>query len=168
MLITFFCTLLFTGTGQTFRKAKRESKEETSGEAKHCRKKGSHLLKKKISSLNFFSGCSRNGISQERNLLYEEKKTELRRTELKKLKTPREVVAHSVGKAHSGKMCPKCEIIVCRVCNMLHTESSFIAHSLLDHYDRGMHSSCCSESGLSQDHHVCKHNPGPSESPRLM
>ncbi|XP_061492709.1 uncharacterized protein LOC133389313 isoform X2 [Rhineura floridana] len=143
--------------GRSFKKAKRE---ENTGDAKHCRKKDGCLFKKRFSTLSFFSGHSQNVTSQERNMDFEDKKRGLQRQESKQLKAPTEEVC-SLGKAHSGKMCPKCEIIVCRVCNMLHTESSFIAHSLLDHYDAGRHSSCCLDSGFPQDHHVCKHSPGP-------
>lgn len=96
---------------------------------------------------------------QERNVLLEEREKELPRNESDKLTAPNEE-AWTWEKAHFRKMCPKCEIVVCGVCNVLHTESSFIAHSLLDHYDRGRHSSCCLGAGFPSDHHVCKHNPG--------
>lgn len=45
--------------GQSFRKAKKEIKEECTGDAKHCRKKNGPLLKKKLSTLSLFSGRSR-------------------------------------------------------------------------------------------------------------
>ncbi|XP_048363062.1 uncharacterized protein C17orf50 homolog [Sphaerodactylus townsendi] len=145
--------------GQSFRKTKREIKEEYTGDAKHCRKKNGHLLKKKLSMLTLFSGHSRDVIPRERNLLFDEKKRGLQRKNSKKIKAPRDN-ACSLEKFPSGKMCPKCEILICKVCNMLHTDSSFIAHSLLDHYDKGRHSFCCSDSGSPQDHHDCKHSPG--------
>ncbi|XP_072852046.2 uncharacterized protein LOC140706015 [Pogona vitticeps] len=146
-------------SGWSFKRAKRESQEETQGDTKHCRKKNGQLFRKKFSTLNFFSGYSKNVIPQERNTLFEEKKRDVQRNESNKLMAPNEE-ACTLQKAHLRKMCPKCEIVVCGECNMLHTESSFIAHSLLDHYDRGRHSSCCSDAGFPSDHHVCKHNPG--------
>ncbi|XP_060098146.1 uncharacterized protein LOC132574055 [Heteronotia binoei] len=145
--------------GQSFRKAKREIKEECTGDAKRCRKKNGHLLKKKLSTLNLFSGHSKDILPQERNLVFEEKKRELQRKNSKKLKAPLDDVC-LLEKSPSEKMCPKCQILICKVCKMLHTDSSFIAHSLLDHYDKGRHSFCCSDSGTPQDHHDCKHSPG--------
>lgn len=51
-------------------------------------------------------------------------------------------------------MCPKCEILVCRKCETLHSESSFIAHSLLDHYDRGGRGS--STALITKSQKVCR------------
>ncbi|KAJ6669302.1 hypothetical protein lerEdw1_008111 [Lerista edwardsae] len=149
-------------TGQSFRKTMRESKEETSvGDTKPCRKKNGCLFKKKLSALNFFPGNTRNVMPQDRNSLFDEKKRGLQRKESKKLKAPKEEIC-SLGKPHSGKMCPKCEILLCRACNTLHTESSFIAHSLLDHYDKGR-PSCSSDSGtFPPDRHVCERSLGPA------
>ncbi|XP_077203960.1 uncharacterized protein LOC143842618 [Paroedura picta] len=146
-------------SGQSFRKVKRETKEESAGDAKHCRKKNVRLLKKKLSTLNLFSGHSRGIIPRERNLVCKEKKRGSQRKNSKKLKAPQDD-ASPLEKSPSGKMCPKCKIIICKVCKMLHTDSSFIAHSLLDHYDKGRHSSCCSDSGAPQDRHDCKRSPG--------
>ncbi|XP_077786989.1 uncharacterized protein LOC144328091 [Podarcis muralis] len=146
--------------GRSFKKSTRE---EGIGDAKHCRKKDGHIFKKRLSTLSLFSGPSRNVIPQENNGHLEDKKRGVQRKESMQLKAQKEMC--SLGKAHSGKMCPKCEIVVCGVCNMLHTESSFIAHSLLDHYDRGRHSFCCLDSEFPQDHHVCKHCAGPPFSP---
>ncbi|XP_053166312.1 uncharacterized protein LOC128351139 isoform X2 [Hemicordylus capensis] len=153
--------------GQSFRKVKRDIKEETRIEdAKHCRKKNGCFLKKRLSTLNFFSGPSKKVIPQEKNLLFEDQQRGLQRKESKKLKMPREETC-SLRKPHSGKMCPKCEISICSMCNTLHTESSFIAHSLLDHYDQGRHS-CSSDSGFPQEPHVCMSSPGQSRSIWLM
>nr|XP_003218353.1 PREDICTED: uncharacterized protein LOC100567452 [Anolis carolinensis] len=150
--------------GLSFKRAKRENKEECQGEEKPCQKKHGDLLKKKFSILNLFSGYSKSRVAQGKNLFSEDKKRGLRRKESKKVKAPREE-ANSFRKVHSGKMCPKCEIVVCGVCNMLHTESSFIAHSLLDHYDKGRHSSCCSSSGFPLSCHKCKYSSGPPARP---
>lgn len=79
------------------------------------------------------SDCS---SPQGRNQIFEDKRRCLHRKGSKKPKPAREEIC-SLRQPHSGKMCPKCEILVCRKCETLHSESSFIAHSLLDHYDRG-------------------------------
>ncbi|KAJ7424089.1 hypothetical protein WISP_30289 [Willisornis vidua] len=74
--------------------------------------------------------------AQGRSQLSEDKRRCLHKKGSKKLKPAREEIC-SLRQPHSGKMCPKCEILTCRKCETLHSESSFIAHSLLDHYDRG-------------------------------
>lgn len=92
-----------------------------------------HLGSAQVKLVTFLSDCS---SPQGRIHLFEDKKRCLHRKGSKKLKPAREEIC-SLRKPHSGKMCPKCEILVCRKCETLHSESSFIAHSLLDHYDRG-------------------------------
>ncbi|CAM5138848.1 unnamed protein product [Eretmochelys imbricata] len=124
----------------SWQKAKRESKDDSIGDMKHGRKKRERLFKKRFSALNFFSGPSKSKLPQGRNRVFEDKKRCLHRKGSKKMKPPREEMC-SLRQPHSGKMCPKCEIIICRKCETLHSESSFIAHSLLDHYDRG--DACC-------------------------
>uniref|UniRef100_A0A8C2SZ50 DUF4637 domain-containing protein n=1 Tax=Coturnix japonica TaxID=93934 RepID=A0A8C2SZ50_COTJA len=93
-----------------------------------------HLGNTQVKFVTFLSSdCS---SPQGRSQSFEDKKRCLHRKGSKKLKPAREEIC-SLRQPHSGKMCPKCEILVCRKCETLHSESSFIAHSLLDHYDRG-------------------------------
>ncbi|XP_068880243.1 uncharacterized protein C17orf50 homolog isoform X1 [Aphelocoma coerulescens] len=73
---------------------------------------------------------------QGRSQLSEDKRRCLHRKGSKRLKPAREEMC-SLRQPHSGKMCPKCEILLCRKCGTLHSQSGFIAHSLLDHYDTG-------------------------------
>uniref|UniRef100_K7F2N4 DUF4637 domain-containing protein n=1 Tax=Pelodiscus sinensis TaxID=13735 RepID=K7F2N4_PELSI len=129
--------------------AKRESKEVNVGDMKYGRKKREHIFKKRFSALNFFSGPSKSKLPQGRNQVFEDKKRCLHRKGSKKMKPPKEEMC-SLKQPHLGKMCPKCEIIICWKCETLHSESSFIAHSLLDHYDRG--GTCCGTVFLKCQH----------------
>ncbi|XP_061234882.1 uncharacterized protein C17orf50 homolog [Neopsephotus bourkii] len=120
----------------SWHKEKKELTEENTGDGKHSRRKRERLFKKRFSGLSLFSGSPKNKLPQGRSQLHEDKRRCLHRKGSKKLKAAREEIC-SLRQPHSGKMCPKCEILVCPKCETLHSERSFIAHSLLDHYDTG-------------------------------
>lgn len=137
----------------SWQKGKKELTEESTGDGKHNRKKRERIFKKRFSGLSLFSGSPRNKPPQGRSQSFEDKKRCLHRKGSKKLKPAREEIC-SLRQPHSGKMCPKCEILVCRKCETLHSESSFIAHSLLDHYDRGGRGS--STALITKSQKVCR------------
>ncbi|XP_048170361.1 uncharacterized protein C17orf50 homolog [Corvus hawaiiensis] len=120
----------------SWHKGKKELTEESTGDGKHGRKKRDRLFKKRFSRLSLFSESPKTKFPQGRSQLSEDKRRCLHRKGSKRLKPAREEMC-SLRQPHSGKMCPKCEILLCRKCGTLHSQSGFIAHSLLDHYDTG-------------------------------
>uniref|UniRef100_A0A8C3NRP1 DUF4637 domain-containing protein n=1 Tax=Cyanoderma ruficeps TaxID=181631 RepID=A0A8C3NRP1_9PASS len=75
--------------------------------------------------------CSPQGRSQ----LAEDKRRCLHRKGSRRPKEEPCSLRQAGGRQRSGKMCPSCEILLCRPCGTLHSQRGFIAHSLLDHYD---------------------------------
>ncbi|XP_078524245.1 uncharacterized protein C17orf50 homolog [Lissotriton helveticus] len=109
-------------------------------EPRASKKKREHL-KKRLTSLSLFCSPLRGKSPQAGSQVCEDKKKVPTKDFVKEVKPAREEVC-SLRQPHSRKMCPKCEIVICRKCDTLHANSSFVAHSLLDHYDRGVPAPC--------------------------
>ncbi|KAF4796389.1 hypothetical protein TURU_084570 [Turdus rufiventris] len=121
----------------SWHKGKKELTEDSTGDGKHSRKKRERLFKKRFSRLILFSGSPKNKFPQGRSQLAEEPRRCLPRKGWRQQAAREEPCSlRQLGALQlSGKMCPGCEIRLCRPCGTLHSQRGFIAHSLLDHYD---------------------------------
>ncbi|XP_069071551.1 uncharacterized protein C17orf50 homolog [Pleurodeles waltl] len=115
--------------------SRAETVVESEVEPRAFKKKREHL-KKRLSSLNLFCAPLRGKSPRAGSQVCEDKKKVSPKDFEKEVKPAREEMC-SLRQPRSRKMCPKCEIVICRKCDTLHANSSFVAHSLLDHYDRG-------------------------------
>uniref|UniRef100_A0A8C9NUJ3 DUF4637 domain-containing protein n=1 Tax=Serinus canaria TaxID=9135 RepID=A0A8C9NUJ3_SERCA len=126
----------------SWHKGKKELTEESTGEGKHGRKKRERLFKKRFSRLSLFSGAGAEFVTsvcagcspQGRSPPAEDKRRCWHRRGWQRQEEPCSLPQLGAPR-RSGRMCPSCEILLCRPCGTLHSQRAFIAHSLLDHYD---------------------------------
>uniref|UniRef100_A0A8D2N7S1 DUF4637 domain-containing protein n=1 Tax=Zonotrichia albicollis TaxID=44394 RepID=A0A8D2N7S1_ZONAL len=138
----------------TWHKGKKELTEESAGEGKHGRKKRevsrvypleglinriiSELMNPSVARIHARAEChlcvcprspqGRSPLAEDTRRCWHRRGCRRPQEEpcpLPQLGAPR----------RSGRMCPSCEILLCRPCGTLHSQRAFIAHSLLDHYD---------------------------------